>query len=360
MAVSRKGKLLHGQQFDPHSQVGPIPYTKQMQDDTSANALVGNENTEIQPIDAQDSEVTIFDVAAIAAILDDTNFVYADTVNFQLPDVLTGVTVSFNKTLGNGTHVQEAGFAASSGTSGGLDFNPSASAEGSAAIIPDAQPIIKQFLGQDVTCKRFLFYLPGDSITTAAILTKLNTIQAGTYNLWPVWKPESVVLTLQGQQVSLTQSAQSHHRDQWSLGATVDNISESYFPTGGSLSEGFSKSVGVSTRTQFIPPTLHAQITLSSPTDTASTTTTVKADIPTITGTGGAPSYSSISNHPTPLTMTANGAVLTANANPALIPATSPTTVPVTGLYVRDIKVEFYGFGYAQVACNVVDFSRYA
>lgn len=354
MAVSRKGRIEHGQQFDPHSQVGPIPYTRQMQDYESADALVGQDNTEIQPIDAANSEVTIFDVAAIAAILDETSFVFADFVNFQLPDVLTGITTSFNISEGDGEHIQDAGDASSAGTSGGLALNPQSSAEGSAAIMPDAQPIIKQFSGQDVPAKRFSFYLPGSSITQAAILTKMAAIEAGTYLIWPVWKPESVVLSLKGQQLSLSQSASSHHSDQWATISTGTNLSSSVFPTSG-RSDGFSKSGSVTTRTMFIPPTLHGSITLDPTDQTASTTTTVKANIPAITGTGSAPSFTAVTNEPDPITASAEGSI-----SPTSISATSPATIPTSGIYVRDIRVEFYGWNYSFVSAVAVDFSHYA
>lgn len=349
MAVDRLGKEMLGQQFDPRDPAGPIVYTQQMMDRDSADAIVAQAETEIQPVDAQNAEVKVYDGAAIQAALDAVKYSYAGytSINGLLPDVLTGVAVTFNKSHGDGSRVTDAGTAVSAGTNGGISVSPQSSAQASAAILPDVQPIIKQYPTY-VPSTNYVFYVTGTTVTEANIKSRVSSLFSATLLSWPGFRPESVTLTLKGMQVSLSQEANSHESTSWS----ASDITIIRYPDGG-VSQGYSQEVSVTNKTVTIPPTIHAAITLSSTSDTQTATTTVKANIPAVTGTIAA---SAITNEPTPLTITATGSISPSSA----IPATNITAIPTTGLYIKDIRLEPYSWDRSFVRVEVVDFSYFA
>lgn len=422
--MADNGKLLQGQAYDPTDDI-VVRFTERMFQDDNADGILGQARTDITPHDEASSQVRVWESPATA--LDGIIYTFASTVNLQLPDVLVSVTITYNKSAQSSTSTHAVGTAVCTGTSGGLDLNPSSSAQAGAAVVPDAQVEIAQTWGQNVPVTQYFFYLAGN-VTTAAILAKLQTfltvatsgIVAGvvttttphglfanqpfkfitlntpsggvavattyfakvitdtthftysataggaalaghsaasgtlapTISTWPVFRPVSHTLTLKGMQVSLQQSADSHHQDHWN----TSDLSKAISPFSGSLSEGQGKDVGVTVRTVTIPPTIHPLITLSSTSDTADAATTVKANIPAITGTGLAPSFSSVTNEPTPLTLTATGSV-----TPTSLATTGhQTSIPVAGLYLYQIDTSPYKYGYATVRAILVDFSFFA
>lgn len=245
--------------------------------------------------------------------------------------VLSGVTTSAAHGLTNGQPFQ---FATVSGGAGGIaalttyyvitpittnTFTYSTTSGGSAAV--------------------------GHSAASATLYPVIST--------WPVFRPASHTLTLKGGQLSLSQSADSHLQYGWN---TNGNISYAWTPFGASRSDSKSREGGVTIRTIRTPPTIHGLISLGLPTDEATSSITVKANVFGITGFGGAPSFPPIFNEPAPLT----GSVV-ASVSPTLIAATSgQTSIPTAGLYILDTVAEPFQYGYNRVRVQVVNFSYFA
>lgn len=342
------GRLMHGARYDEQHDIVHT-YTEQMRDATAADAVVGDARTEVMPIDRDASKVKIW--AETIPGLESYFAAFAATTSIGgLPDVLTGITVTFNKNHGDGESVHDVGTAISAGTSGGLNVDPTASASASASIIPDIQPAIQPTIANNVPVIVYVFYIKGD-VTQSAVLAKLlaNSL---TVLAWPKFKPVSHVFTLVGQSKSVTQQADSHHQNRWSN----DNLSYAISPFDGSRSDGFSLETGLSIRTIQLPPTIHGSVTLSSSSDTETATVTVTADIPEIVGTGIAPSFDAVVNEPSPITITVTGSV-----SPSSLSATSgQSSIPTSGLYLLDVTSQPDLAGYNIVRATVFDFSYFA
>lgn len=84
--------------------------------------------------------------------------------DLTLPSTLTDIVVDYNKTSGAGSssHPSSQQSAAASGP-GTVSMNPSAQAQGSAAIIPDIQPAITDVWSRDIPTRNFTFQAPNGS-----------------------------------------------------------------------------------------------------------------------------------------------------------------------------------------------------
>lgn len=423
MAIDN-GQVLQGQRYDENVDL-TVPYTRQMQYEGNSDAIIGQEKTDIQPNDAHSSLVTVWSAPSVSSY----SINFPGTVNLNLPDVLTGVTITYNKDDGAATSTHEVGPTAWVGESGGMNLNPTATASGSAGILPDAQPAIRQYYGQNVPTINYLFYIAGNFevadvisrlhtiltktvssvvagvVTTASVhglslnqpfqfltvvggsggITALTTYyvktipttttftysataggaalsghaatsgtEAALVQQWPAFKPEEVVLTLKGNKVTAQVAAEAFFNYRWNSNGDV-----SYAWAPGTSPATDMKSTGidvsVSIRSVRIPPTLHAEIVLSSTSDSQAVEVTAVAEVPAVTGTGSAPSFDGTSE-----TNTAN---VTANASvtPTTITATTGfTTVPTAGLFIYDTAAEPWKYGLNRVRVILVNFSYFA
>lgn len=171
---------------------------------------------------------------------------------------------------------------------------------------------------------------------------------------WPVFRPKPHTFTLKGEDLTLSQQADSRVQYSWS----ASNVSYAISPWNATptRSDGVSRNGTVTVRTVRIPPTIHGAITLSSTSDTATVNVEVTANVPAITGTGGAPSFTAVINEPTPLTET-----VSASVTPTSLSATSgATSIPTAGLFIYDVAGDLYKWGYGRVRVTVVDMSYFA
>lgn len=173
---------------------------------------------------------------------------------------------------------------------------------------------------------------------------------------WPKFHVTSAVFTLKGQQTSISQQADSHIQYRWN---SAGDVSYAISPIGGmspTRSDGNSIEIGVTVRTIQIPPTIHGAITVSSTSDTATVTTTVKANVPAIVGVGSAPSVSAITNEPSSISATVTGSL-----TPTSLSATAgDSAIPTAGLFILDIDGQPFAYGYSGIRVSVVDFSYFA
>lgn len=347
-----KGKLLHGQQFNPQDPF-VVPFTQQKMSDIDANLLVGNYATELQPLDAQATEVKVFDLTALRAYLSTYYVQYPDTEDLTLPEVLESVAVEYNVNTGNGVNIHDPGFVVSSGpTHGGIELNANSTAHGSVSVIPDVIVEISSTYAKNVPTTHYLFYLEGN-ITSDAVFARLHAIIGTDVNPWPIFKPKAHTLLLKGQQTSISQNATAQVHSVWD---SHSNISSSFSPYLTGRDDGFSLETGVSIKSVTIPYTIHDDITVSGDTSVnPGCTVTVVAKTPAITGTGAAPSFAAIDNSPAPLAGNA-----TASISPTFLAATSPAAIPTSGLYIRETRCIPYEYGFSQVRAVVVDFSIFA
>jgi hypothetical protein len=338
------GDLRQGQNYSPRSNRS-VRFTEQTMDIASANLLLGNLLTEIIPIDKQSAKVRVY--APTAADYDNYSEVLSGTTNLQLPDVLTGITVTFNKNELNGAQAHSAGNLDSRGP-GSFTFAPRATAQGSASIMPDAQIDIQQTWAQNVPIKHYGFYMPVNS-SDAAILTKLTTLAGATVSAWPTFRPVAHTLTLKGQQISLSQSVEANE----TISASAEDVWSWQYADG----NGYSKEGGVTVRSIRIPPTIHGVITPSGPDGTSSSaavTTTISVSIATVATTVPSPpiTLTGSTYAPAPLTETA-----LASVTPITFAATTPSAIPTSGLYLLELNPGEQEYGYQFLVATVFNFA---
>lgn len=171
---------------------------------------------------------------------------------------------------------------------------------------------------------------------------------------WPRFKPVAHTLTLKGEQVSVSVTAEANFQYRWS----DSDVSYAYSPTSGSpnISEGYSQEASTNVRTVRIPPTIHGALTITGATDTQAVTADAEAEIPAIAGTGGAPTFSGGITASITKTSTANAAV-----TPTSLSATSGfTAIPTASLYLLDVQAQPYRYGLNQVRATLVNFNAFA
>jgi len=351
------GKILSGQQYDPS--LGIVKRFTQQMLRLNENGLAaaktsgaeGDAATELIPVDEAAQRATVFDVSQIQT---DMAAIYTKgetTVNLtaKLPSVLTGLSVVFTKDSGAGAsnHPATQQYFLFLGSSGSGGVQPTASAEGSAAIVGDLIPVIVDPFAPTVPATVYTFYMAENS-TRAQVLARLTALAGATVNDWPKFKPVALNFIVKGGQVALRQSADS-----------TAHIAVG--PNGGSANKTFgdsySRSVGVTSRSIEIRPTIHAAITIASATDSATATVDVDADTILVSGTSGSytAAVAAYANNPAQLSDTANGSV-----TPDTVAATTIASIPTTGLYVAEIDYGEGDYDMVKYRVAVVDFSWFA
>lgn len=169
------GRLLHGQEYLPKDGF-TVPFTQRMMDNESADALVGQAKTDINPVDMNASLVRVY---GEPESLSTYYLAVPDTESFVLPDLLEAVNITYNKSQGDGAKESGPGASHSEGVSGGLDFHPSAQAQASASIVPELDIRIKQYWAQNVPVIRYTFYMQGN-VTVSQLLAKMKRVKTIT------------------------------------------------------------------------------------------------------------------------------------------------------------------------------------
>lgn len=332
------GKLLQGQKYDEDNNL-VVRFTQQMQEIASADLLLGNNKTEIIPQDAAASIVRTYSTPDLTAYY----FQTPTTINIQFPDVLTDITSTWSDSKAEGTKSSGPGSFYFVG-SGSDAISASASATSGGSYTPDVQPLIKQTWAQNAIASKVLFYLPGN-VTNTQILDRLSGIFDATVQAWPIFKPEAITITITAEQCSLQASAEARN---------AYNVSSA--GTGGSTTkgEGYSKDASSTVKTIRIPPTLHDSISITN----ASRNFTLQA-----IATASAPAIMSLSGSVIVPAATAGGTpvsqLINAKIEPSSIPATSPKTIPSSGLYVAQIDCKSWKYNLTAVQAIVVDFVQF-
>ena len=183
---------------------------------------------------------------------------------------------------------------------------------------------------------------------------------APAVSAWPSFRPKSHTLTLKGEQKSVSVNAEANFTYRWS----DSDVSYAYSPAQTAVgppavfsqSDGISEENSVTVRSVRIPPTIHGAITIATATDTATFSVTAEADIPAITGTGGAPNFVGTNSTRSSGTITVNAGV-----TPTSLSATSgATAIPTAGLYIYDVTAERGRYGQTNVRVTLVNFNAFA
>lgn len=348
------GVVQSGQEYDRRHHV-LLTYTQQMNayDGPETLRVTGAEGTPFMDQNPTDRGAALerqYDVPAIqAAAIALPPYIVPTKTRVPLPKRLNSVAVAFNKSSGTGaTNYPDTQQFYLINTRGSGQASPHAEAESSAAITPVITADIDEFDHILVNAKVLTFYQANQTSLATCIAICAAALGAAVTDL-PIFQDKQEKVRLFGQQVSLRAAATTTVRTAF----TEDSNSGSF-----EWGDSHSEHVGVESRVETLPYTIHESITIASNTDTATTTVTVKADTSAITGPGAA-AIGAITNEPSPITLTANGSALFANGT-ATVGATSPADIPTSGLYLVSIDGQSEEFGLTLIRAVVVDMSQYA
>jgi hypothetical protein len=326
-----KGKTsseqLRGQQYDPTDDF-IVPYTEQMYGREAAETLLDTSpaRTDVAPHDGNANRVRVYTAPATLATY---SLSYPGTANINLPDVLESVTVTYNASRDNGD-------GGSIGTNASLSLSLSSKSQSSVSILPDVQVNIRQVWSSNIPVMHYVFYVTGN-VTQAAVLSRLTTLAAASVSAWPVFRPVSHTITAKGQSASVSADAEVQQHS--SLGNTT---TLTY-----GIGTGFSFDLGVTIRSIRIPPTIHGPITIETPSMSDIASASASASWP------GGTNWPARSAAIDAQTQTIVGSV-----TPFNLSATSPSSIPTSGLYLLQTNSDPWKYGYTRVYATVVDFAN--
>lgn len=340
------GQKLNGSQFlfrMPRllTNVG-VPFTQQVLDyhGPKTNRTTGQEEvlyTEVTPKDEAAADVRVYDVSALVDLLATINMVSPGFCVVDLPDVLVGVTLTYNASSGDGQSNYPAGTFLVGSTH--VTFSPKASAQASATVMPVVSWNILKYSGVRVPCTDYVFSMLSP-VTMIQVRDRIRTITGdATVGIIPTYYPKEEQIELRGQQVSIRQEASSR------LYVSSEEGSRE-------KGDGYSTDSGASVNTVTIPSTIHngVPITVTNSSDASKTVrVTVTANAPEILGI-------SITNEPTYIEATATGSF-----SPSTIGASPGGAVsfPPSGLQIVDVHGEVDELGLIYIVARVVNCDVY-
>ena len=347
------GQLLKGQEYEKRLSL-VYQYTQRQRDIPGATTELGNVGTEITPTDANASLVRDFNLSEIQAVLESYVLVVPGRVNLNLPSELLGVQCLIEKQSSSGSNspwglVGRAGDAPYSAS-----ISSEVSSQASGSVMADLAYTWREQDSSDLPCQRFSCFLtipPEGIITEEDILSKVKSLNptpwAGLIGQWPSFKPEAHTLVITGSSVSVKASVSVSAFANDSVGdhSTAYVEGSSY-----NLSEGTSASV--STKSVSIPPCIHGAITISGTSSLTTPTDIIASASDSITG--GSP-YTVPSSSPG--TKTVTGQVKGQISETTLAETHGTSTIPTTGLYLKDLSVDVYQYGMVMVTGLVFDFA---
>lgn len=252
----------------------------------------------------------------------------------DLPNILESIEIVWTNETSEGS--QDSDWqGSSSGVDWSLGGQEGGSAHSSAVVIPQLNVVIREVWAKKIPTTSHFFFLPmiGGAVTSAAILAAVSA------SAWPVFQPRAISIPLKGMKVAVQASAN---------GAASARQGPSNNAWDRSTASGTGVDLNFVNETVHLPPTIHGEITLSGG-NTQSTNVTAQAiafwegiNFPSI-------------NITATKTQTVSGLVSITS-----IGATTPSSIPTSGLYLIDAKVEPYKYGYARIFAEVLDASVFA
>jgi hypothetical protein len=258
----------------------------------------------------------------------------ATRVSLSIPDVLVSVAIEWaiNSGVGSSASVWDGVAYGSYNLSGSENGH----ADSSISIIPDIVPVTKSFWARNLPAVTHFYIIQSNNVTEADILTKIG----GGCLAWPVFKPDSHVVSLIGGKKSVQVSASAN------AASSVSDAGTSY-----SITQGTGQSIDVQSThaTRVIQNTIHGIINFSGDA-TKHMPISAIADAQW-TGSGGFPSSTAYKD--------SGNIYLDGAVSPATLPATSPAAVPTSGTYLIEYTSKPFQkwFGFMMVQAQVFDAS---
>jgi hypothetical protein len=265
------------------------------------------------------------------------NLSFPTRFNLDLPQVLKSVNTIWNIQQSQGTQDTMA-FDHSDGESGSLSMSIPDSASSAAAVTAEIQVTFEEFVTHNLYLTTHIVYMP-PPVNKATILAKVNTIYGlvppATAKYWPIFKPRSETIVVTGQSISVRANVQVAMHESWS---------PSNFSNGWTKSVSDDFSVGLSSQLVQIPPCIHGAITIQNSADkNLSAVATAWMNIISDHGTG------------VDATKTKGGTAFGRISPKTLNPTSGQSSIPTSGIYIMDVDVAPYDYGWFKVRIDVFD-----
>lgn len=253
------------------------------------------------------------------------------TNSLSIPDVLEGVDVTWSTANSDGEFDSEWDGIVVGTTKYELSGSESGTSDGSASVIPELVFNIRQYWGRNIPSTLHFFFMP-IPVTASQILTRLGAFQ------WPVFQPKSHVIALKGSRIGVNARASANASVSYNGGGYSQNRSQG---------EGGGADVSVTNNTRAIPPTIHGLINF-----TGDTSKSISVSAVTSVGWTGTGTPVPLPSADATYTKTLNA---TGSVSPTSLAATTPASIPSTGIYLIRSSIEIWGYGYAMVMAETVD-----
>jgi len=257
---------------------------------------------------------------------------FPSRMDIPLPNVLKSLSVVWNSDSAVGESIGDWNGSAT-GSSYSLSGSEGSTATSTASVRPELIVDIQQSWGSNIPVTIQAFFLPmvNNSITREAIMNRL-----GVLNEWPVFKPVAHTIVLKGAKVSVTARAQGSAAIKYSLEATM--VEEG-------TTKGQDHDISMNTNAVSIPATIHGAIALDETSRVVNVQASAAAD-------WNGYNFPSVHVHSV-ADSAASGSVY-----PTALAATSPSSIPDSGLYIMRTTVEPYNWGWAKCTAVILDASN--
>lgn len=303
-----------------------IPKSRKVVTDGGITDL-GDNRKSIRALTPTLSEVTEYDISAVAAVLDTYMVEYAGVANIQLPDILESVTVIVDKIEGDGINVSKT-----KSDFGYVSYNiqsSSVTSQGTASLIAEVIPQIRETSKRNIATKQKVFFLPLP-VTIDDIIDKIGSVEP-----WPDFQPIAHSIAVIGAHAAVN------------VNAEYDRSYNSLFGFQTTIRQGHSQDVGPNSRATFIHPTIHDDIDIEfvygseDEEATASAMASVDKQV-----TDFPPTYVTVVSETLEKT-------IQLKVFPTSLSATNIPEIP-QGTFLLDCSSSIFGYGYAMIHTEVV------
>jgi hypothetical protein len=263
---------------------------------------------------------------------------FPSRMDIRLPDVLKSLKIVWSTASAEGSSDGEWEGQAS-GTSWSLSGSEGDDCSSSASIKPELVVDILQSWGSDIPITAYAFFIKTNngSVTEAELNARITAV-VGITKPWPLFKPVSHTLIAAGGSVSVKASAS---------GSAARSVSGSTESAERGTSKSTSYDVGLSVNSITLPATIHGPINIVD----YSRSILCKAEAQAKWEGTNFPSLDVQST----AAQSAYGSI-----TPNTLPATTPSRIPNSGLYVMRTSLEPYKWGWAKCSAIILDASNLA
>jgi hypothetical protein len=289
----------------------------------------------------EDRSLKIVEEAPIAAL--NSYLISLPTrTDIQMPTVLKSITAYWTVDVSgsNGDSESSGSMPATGGSS--LECMASSSGQFRNSAIPTIATEIESIFGSDVPATIYFFYYDSGngSMSETNLRNRLSSLIGQEIRVWPTFKPEAHTIVATGGTVTASAKAVASETIVESIDGTRGNAQ--------GIQQDSSFSRDVNKDIVNLAPTIHRALTIINANQYRSVTATATARA-RLTGDFNTTAYSG-----------ENSGTLQVSVQPSSFPATSPSDIPRSGLYIVDSKAEPFKWGWVKCSATVVNAGLFA